>query len=285
MTLSQHAGFHSQNLRNLRKVTSTPALPQGIRVCLFDLDGVVTKTDFQHRQCWKRTFDPFLASAGEGERRPFTLTDYLRYVDGLPRHEAVRRFLDSRDIFLRPGEPNDPPEVRTIHGLANRKDELLSSCLDEEGIEPYPGSVRFIEAVRYAGMATAVVSASSHCAQVLDACALNDLFDIRVDGRTARTEGLQGKPSPDSYLHAASTLRVTPQQAAVFEDGPSGLKAAARGGFGFVAALDRCGQGGLLREEEPDLTIHDLAELLLPPIALSAPHRTAAQNRRAARGL
>ncbi|MFI7388079.1 HAD family hydrolase [Streptomyces sp. NPDC049813] len=255
-------------------MTPTPSLPAGIRVCLFDLDGVVTKTDVQHRQCWKRTFDPFLAGLEQEDQPPFTLTDYLRHVDGLPRHDAVRRFLGSRGQFLRPGSPGDPPDARTVHGLANRKDALLCACLAEEFVEPYPGTVRFIEAVRAAGMSTAIVSASSHCAQVLDASALSGLFDLRVDGRTARAESLHGKPSPDSYLHAASTLRVTPQQAAVFEDGPSGLRAAVRGGFGFVVAVDRCDEAAVLREEEPDLLVHDLAELLLPPVALGAPHAT-----------
>ncbi|MFD3880758.1 HAD family hydrolase [Streptomyces microflavus] len=244
--------------------TATLLLPDGIRACLFDLDGVITKTDVQHRQAWKRTFDPFL-QAYEGEAGgPFSLGDYMRHVDGMPRHEAVHRLLASRNIFLPPGDSHDPPGQDSEHALANRKDELLARSLANEFIEVYPGTIRFVRAARRASVHTAVVSASSHCTQVLQACGAADLFDTRIDGDTARERGLRGKPAPDSYTEAASELRITPGEAAVFEDGPSGIEAAVRGGFGWVVAIDRCGRREDLTEPGPDQVVDDLAELLQP---------------------
>ncbi|MFH8755928.1 HAD family hydrolase [Streptomyces atroolivaceus] len=241
-----------------------PALPAGVLACLFDLDGVITKTDIQHRRAWKRTFDPFLSGADGQSRCPFTLSDYLRYVDGLPRREAVHRFLLSRRIRLPLGHADEPAGHCSEHQLANRKNDLLTEFLDTEEIEAYPGSLRFVRAVRRAGLRTAVVSASSHCARILDACGLTSLFDIRVDGATVRERGLRGKPAPDPYLEAAAQLDIAPGRAAVFEDGPAGVEAAVAGAFGYVVAIDRCGLPDILEAQQPDALVHDLAELLLP---------------------
>ncbi|MFF2140030.1 HAD family hydrolase [Streptomyces sp. NPDC058193] len=239
-------------------------MPPQIKACLFDLDGVVTKTDVQHRQAWKLTFEPFLARYQGRAGSPFTLADYMRHVDGMPRHHAVHRFLQSRNIVLPPGDSDDPPHHHSEHGLANRKDELLSQSFAHEPIETYPGTIRFVRAVRRSGMSTAVVSASSHCAQVLEACGADDLFDTRIDGTRVRQRNLKGKPAPDSYIEAAAELRATPATTAVFEDGPTGIAAAAAGGFGWIVGLDRCGRHEDLAELGPDLVVNDLAELLLP---------------------
>ncbi|MFD3974104.1 HAD family hydrolase [Streptomyces cyaneofuscatus] len=244
-----------------------PHLPGSIRACLFDLDGVITKTDVQHRQAWKRTFDPFLGGYGGEAGRPFSLGDYVRHVDGMPRHAAVHHLLASRNIPLPPGDSHDPPGRGSEHALANRKDELLTRSLDDELIEVYPGTIRFVHAVRRAGMRTAVVSASSHCAQVLEACGADGLFDRRIDGHTVRERGLRGKPAPDPYTEAASELRVAPGEAAVFEDGPTGIQAAVTGGFGWIVAIDRCDRREDLTEPGPDLVVDDLAELLRPSTA------------------
>ncbi|MEU0984891.1 HAD-IA family hydrolase [Streptomyces griseus] len=275
------------NTRSTRSTRITPhgacppRLPDGIRACLFDLDGVITKTDVQHRQAWKETFDPFL-SEYEGEAgRPFSLGDYIRHVDGMPRHEAVHHLLASRNIPLPPGDSHDLPGQDSENALANRKDELLTRSLDDEFIEAYPGTLRFVRAARQAGMRTALVSASSHCAQVIGACGADHLFDTRIDGHTARERRLRGKPAPDSYNEAASELRVAPGEAAVFEDGPAGIEAAVRGSFGWIVAIDRCGRREDLLKPGPDLVVDDLAELLQPSTthARQAPTRGPANPR------
>ena len=67
-------------------------LPDGVTACLFDLDGVLTKTATVHAAAWKRMFDAFLA-VREGQPPFDAREDYARYVDGMPRSDGVRAFL------------------------------------------------------------------------------------------------------------------------------------------------------------------------------------------------
>jgi beta-phosphoglucomutase family hydrolase len=242
------------------------ALPEQIDACLFDLDGVLTSTAKVHARAWKAIFDEFLRRRAEetGEPfRPFDETvDYQRYVDGRHRSDGVRSFLASRGIELPGGHPEDSPSLDTVAGLGNRKNGRLLALLDELGVEAYPGSVRFVRAVRERGLKTAVVSASHNCRQVLRAAGIEELFDTRVDGTTLDSEGLAGKPEPDSYLAAARRLAVEPSRTAVFEDASAGVAAGRAGGFGLVVGVARHGNGETLRAAGAGTVVSDLAELL-----------------------
>jgi beta-phosphoglucomutase family hydrolase len=241
-------------------------LPDSIHACLFDLDGVLTQTAKVHAAAWKTTFDEYLKSRAErtGEQfRPFDqVHDYDEYVDGLPRYDGVRGFLQSRDIELPEGELDDPPSAETIHGLGNRKNEIVLQMIRKVGVEPYPGSVRYVHAVREAGLACAVVSSSTNTHDVLQAAGFADEFDHVIDGVVAEREHLKGKPAPDTYLAGARQLDVEPAAAAVFEDALAGVQAGRAGGFGFVVGVDRVGQADALREHGADIVVKDLAELL-----------------------
>src|ERR671937_937990 len=100
-------------------------LPETVKACLFDLDGVLTQTAKLHAEAWKSMFDAYLRERSErtGERfRPFDpIRDYDRYVDGKPRYDGVRSFLESRGIQLPEGTPADAPGIETVCGLGNRK--------------------------------------------------------------------------------------------------------------------------------------------------------------------
>jgi beta-phosphoglucomutase family hydrolase len=245
--------------------TETLGLPAGIRACLFDLDGVLTPTALVHAAAWKQMFDAYLRERAAQTGQPFepfdAAADYERYVDGKPRYDGVRSFLASRGIELSEGTPADPAGAETVCGLGNRKDELVVDLL-RRGVEPYPGSVRYVRAVRDAGLHRAVVSASVHCAEVLEAAGIADLFEVRIDGIVAAERRLRGKPAPDTFLAAAEGLGVPPSAAAVFEDALAGVEAGRAGGFGFVVGVDRVGQAEALREHGADVVVSDLAELL-----------------------
>ncbi|HET7690083.1 MAG TPA: beta-phosphoglucomutase family hydrolase [Nocardioidaceae bacterium] len=234
-------------------------LPSSIEACLFDLDGVLTQTAAVHKAAWKATFDPLLADAGQS---PFTDQDYLRYVDGRRRADGVRAFLASRGLDFPEGEPGDPPERQTVHGIGNQKNDRLLRELDEHGVEVYRGSERFLRSVREAGLSVAVVTASANAAAVLQAAGLTDLVETRVDGVVAARDGLRGKPAPDTFLAAAEALGVEPERAAVFEDALSGVQAGRSGGFGFVVGVDRAGQAEELRRRGAHVVVTDLADLL-----------------------
>ena len=216
-------------------------LPDSIRACLFDLDGVLTRTATVHFAAWKRTFDEFLQSheSGTGE---FTQADYNAYVDGRHRADGVRGFLASRSIVLPEGAAGDAPDAATVQGIATRKNELVLRELEEHGVEVYEGSVRYLRAVKEAGLATAVVTASANGAQVIAAGGFGDLIDARIDGVVAARDGLRGKPEPDTFLAGARALGVEPAEAVVYEDALSGVAAGRAGAFGFVVGVDRVGQ-------------------------------------------
>jgi beta-phosphoglucomutase family hydrolase len=241
-------------------------LPAGVRACLFDLDGVLTQTARIHATAWKTIFDAFLRERAEQGGEPFVpfdpVDDYDEYVDGKARSDGVRSFLASRRISLLEGEPDDPPTADTIHGIGNRKNELVLAIIRTGGVEPYAGSVCYVRAVRDAGLRRAVVSASTNCHDVLRAAGIADLFELAVDGIVAERAGLRGKPAPDAFLAAAETLGVSPAEAAVFEDALAGVAAGRAGHFAFVVGVDRAGQSEALRAHGADVVVDDLAELL-----------------------
>jgi beta-phosphoglucomutase family hydrolase len=241
-------------------------LPTDVRACLFDLDGVLTETATVHAAAWKRMFDQYLRAraARTGEQFvPFDpAADYGEYVDGKPRSDGVRSFLASRGIELSEGEADDPPDRETVRGLGNRKNELVLRLIHEQGVTPYPGSVRYLEAVRDAGLKRAVVSSSSNCHDVLVAAGIEKFFEARIDGVVAEREHLRGKPAPDTFLAGARALSVGPAQAAVFEDALAGVAAGQAGKFACVVGVDRVGHGEALLEHGATVVVRDLAELL-----------------------
>jgi beta-phosphoglucomutase family hydrolase len=236
-------------------------LPPSIRACLFDLDGVLTRTATVHFAAWKRTFDEFLQRFEPGQPE-FSQLDYNRYVDGKHRADGVRGFLASRGITLPEGTPGDPPEAATVQAIATRKNDMVLRELDEHGVEIYPGSVDYLRAVKDAGLATAVVTASANGEKVIAAGGFADLIDERVDGLVAARDGLRGKPEPDTFLAGARLLGVAPAEAVVFEDALSGVAAGKAGNFGYVVGVDRVGQAEGLAAEGADVVVQDLAELL-----------------------
>ncbi|MFG2933696.1 HAD family hydrolase [Streptomyces achromogenes] len=237
-------------------------LPDTIQACLFDLDGVVTKTAVVHAAAWKEAFDAFLRDYDGEQGRPFDAhADYDEYVDGRPRADGVRAFLASRGIHLPEGEPGDPPDARTVHGLGNRKNELLLEKIRTGGVEAYEGTLRYLEAVRAAGLRTAIVSSSANCQDVLRSVGAEHFFDVRIDGVVAAERNLPGKPRPDTFLAAARDLGVEASRAAVFEDALAGMDAGRAGRFGCVVGVDRVGQTEALYAHGADIVVKDLAEL------------------------
>jgi alpha,alpha-trehalase len=247
-------------------------LGRTIEAFLFDLDGVVTRTATLHARAWQQLFDGFLTSLeGDPERlAPFRLPeDYLAYVDGKPRYEGVRSFLQARAIDLPWGEPQDSPDERTVCGLGNRKDRYFNEVLAQEGVEVFPTTIALIRKLRIRSVGIACVSSSKNCRPILERAGIIDLFDVIFDGRDLEREGLAGKPRPDAFLRAAARLGVAPAWSAVVEDALSGVAAGKAGGFGLVIGVDRGAGRAALLAAGADVVVADLAEL---EPALAAPH-------------
>jgi beta-phosphoglucomutase family hydrolase len=241
-------------------------LPDSIRGCLFDMDGVLTETASVHDAAWKEAFDAFLRARAQSTGQPFVpfdpVRDYDEYVDGKPREEGTESFLASRGISLPAGRPDDKPGTQTIHGISNAKNEILLRRLHTDGVKAYAGSVRYVHAARDAGLNRAVVSSSANTREVLAAAGIEDLFEARIDGVVVAAEHLRGKPAPDAYLAGARALRLPPDACAVFEDALAGVEAGRAGQFGFVVGVDRVGQADELREHGASVVVKDLGDFL-----------------------
>lgn len=231
---------------------------------VLDLDGVITDTASVHAAAWKQLFDDYLKAEAAKTGAPFVPFDldgdYVTYVDGKPRYEGVRSFLESRGIHLDYGTPDDPPDAETVSGLGNRKNLLFTEVIRRDGPTVFEHSVKLIEHLRGCGLKSAVVSSSKNCELVLSSAGLMHLFDVMVDGNYAETNGLPGKPHPDTFVRACELIEVTPQQSVAFEDAVVGVEACRAGKFRLVVGVDRgVGRQGLL-DGGADIVVNDLGE-------------------------
>ncbi len=239
-----------------------------IAAFIFDTDGVITRTATVHAAAWKQMFDDFLAQRAAAAGTPFVPfsdTDYRIYVDGRARYDGVSAFLESREIALPWGHPNDPPDAETVCGLGIRKNDEFVSYVATHGVEAFESTLTFVRSLRELGIRTAAVSASENCRTVLEAAGAHDLFDVRVDGLDAAALELPGKPDPALFLEAASRLGVEPEAAAIVEDAIAGVRAGRRGGFGLVVGVDRVGDADALTGAGAHVVIGDLAQLVCGP--------------------
>src|SRR5689334_20954662 len=152
----------------------------GASALLFDLDGVLTPTAVVHEHAWQELFDDYLARTGHSQG--YQESDYFDHIDGKPRFDGVRDFLASRNIVLPEGPADDDPAHDTVHGLGNRKNKVFNDIVAAGGVQPFEGSVRFIDAALKRGLKLAVVSSSRNAVPVLKAAGLSDYFPVVVDG-------------------------------------------------------------------------------------------------------
>ena len=232
---------------------------------LFDLDGVLTSTAAIHARAWKRMFDEYLRDR-HPTQPPFDIdSDYKKYVDGKPRYEGVRSFLESRGIHLPYGQATDPPGDQSVCALGNRKQLLVQQAIDSGEVEPFESSVRWVQKLKDDGFRLGVVSSSRNCGPVLRAAKIEHFFETRVDGLTLAELNLPGKPAPDAFLKAAQNLGATPARTVVVEDAISGVQSGKAGGFGLVLGVDREGHADQLLANGADAIVSDLGEMLQTP--------------------
>lgn len=235
-----------------------------IHAFIFDLDGVLTETQEEHLKAWKHMFNQYLkerAKLTNTEYKPFEDSDYHNYVDGKPRYDGVRDFLKSRNISIPEGNEGDTPNMETVHGLGNRKDEYFEKILNEDGVKVYQSSIDFVRDIRKSGIKTAVVSSSKNCGQVLGVSHIQDLFEVKVDGNDLTRLKIPGKPDPAMFLEAAKRLGVEPKEAAIVEDALAGVEAGRRGNFGLVVGMAHAGDDQELKKHGADIAVYDLRRL------------------------
>jgi alpha,alpha-trehalase len=232
---------------------------------IFDMDGVVTQTATLHAAAWKELFDHFLEnrlSPGEA-LKPFTMDDYLRYVDGKPRYDGVISFLASRRIELPYGDPSDPPTEPTVCGLGNGKDKYFRELMEKRGVEAFASTVSLIQDLKAAGIKTGIFSASRNAKAILSAAGVLNLFDARVDGKVAQELGLPGKPHPATLLELTRRLGATSARTAVVEDAIAGVQAGRSGGFALIIGVNRSSTPGRLLDSGAHVEVADLGQVRL----------------------
>jgi beta-phosphoglucomutase-like phosphatase (HAD superfamily)/SHS2 domain-containing protein len=211
---------------------------------IFDLDGVVTQTATLHARAWQGLFDEFLSERARLTGTDFVPfdpeADYRRYVDGKSRLEGILSFLAARSIDVPVGERLDQPEHVTAHGLASRKDRYFVELLAREGVQVSGPALALLREARGRGVPIAVASSSHHCAEILEAGGVAELF-----------------------LEAAKRLGVAPAGAVVFEDAAAGVAAGRAGGFGLVIGVGRGAHAAALIESHADHVVADLGEVHL----------------------
>jgi beta-phosphoglucomutase family hydrolase len=237
---------------------------------IFDMDGVITRTASTHSQAWKRMFDAYLRVHAERAGEPFREfthgEDYLRHIDGRPRYQGVEGFLLSRGIRLPFGSPADAPELETVCGLGNRKNQLFNEIVESEGVGLYDSTIALIHQLQSEGVLIGLATSSRNSALILSKSGVSSLFGAVVDGLVSERLGLKGKPAPDIFVAAAGLLGVAPARAIVVEDAVSGVHAGARGGFALVIGLARDDNAEELRQAGADIVVPDLSDCPLSEI-------------------
>lgn len=235
-----------------------------IESVIFDLDGVVTKTAKVHARSWKVAFDKYLKirEKRDGETfHEFTDEDYLKFVDGKPRYNGVKSFLESRKITLPMGDLTDSPDTETVCGIGNNKNVSFREVLHDEGVEVYDSTVKFIKELKRNGIKIGVASSSKNCRYVLEAAGLTDLFETRVDGEVSIELGLNGKPEPDIFVRAAQNLGTLVAKSVCIEDASSGVAAGRNGGFALVVGVARENNKKELLKNGADIAVDDLDKI------------------------
>lgn len=218
-------------------------MPEGFRGAIFDVDGVLV--DSPHEAAWRDSLRELMEGDWAEIREQttwspdaFTAEVYQRQLSGKPRMEGALAALQYFDV----------PEPQTrVDAYADHKQEMVVALIEAGKFSAYPDALRFLLAVKDAGILVAAASSSKNAGLFLRQIRLDEFaeqdglhydwlepgltllaaFDVDISGRHFE----RGKPHPEIFLTAASELGVQPAAAFVVEDAVSGIQAAKAGAF------------------------------------------------------
>ena len=239
------------------------------RGAIFDVDGVLV--DSPHELAWRESLRKLMETEWREVRdqtswtpERFTPAVYQQVMAGKPRMAGARAALEHF------GVPD--VEVRAKRYAAAKQEQVVR-LIEEGRFMAFPDALRFILAVKGAGIRVAAASSSKNAGLFLErirldtfaaeqrldydfigpGMTLQELFDADISGR----DFPRGKPDPAIFLTAAQELGVRPADCFVVEDASSGVEAAKAGG---MAAL------GVARLDDRDLLVEARADLVVPTL-------------------
>ena len=230
------------------------------RAVIFDVDGVLV--DSPHEAAWREALAELmtgdwqeLRSAGSWSDDAFTSEVYRQVLSGRPRMDGARAALEYFAV---------PDAERRAVDYADRKQARLLQLIDERRFRAFEDGVRFVAAVRAAGIAVAAASSSKNAGLFLRAIPAHDRpgetlleqFDADLSGRPVA----HGKPDPELFLAAATELGVPAAACVVVEDAITGVQAAKAGGMAALGVA-RHGEAEDLARAGADLVVSSLDEV------------------------
>lgn len=193
--------------------TTRPTTKPAKRAVIFDVDGVLVRTDAMHERSWRAL------ARQEGLPFPDDLPDKLR---GVSRERSLQLVLgDALD--------RTTPDQRAAL-MARKNAAFLEEVNAMTPADTLPGVRELLTSLREAGLKLAAASASRNARVVLDRVDLTSSLDAIIDGHDAP----KAKPDPQCFLLAAAKLQVEPARCVVVEDAPAGVEAALQAGMRVV---------------------------------------------------
>jgi len=253
-------------------------MAEGFRGAIFDVDGVLV--DSPHEAAWRDVFNELMRTdwADIADRtswtpEAFTSEVYQQVLSGKPRMEGAMAALKYFGV---------PDPERRVGVYADRKQDMVVELIEAGKFSAYPDALRFLLAVKDAGIAVAAASSSKNAGLFLrqirldefaaregieygwitDGLSLLDAFDVDISGRHFE----RGKPHPEIFLTAAQELGVEPAAAFVVEDAVSGVQAAKAGAFAALGVA-RHDDEAILTEASADIVVTTLDEIDLAGLA------------------
>jgi beta-phosphoglucomutase-like phosphatase (HAD superfamily) len=253
-------------------------MANGFRGAIFDVDGVLV--DSPHEKAWREGLRQLMENDWSDIRDQtswapdaFTPQVYQREMSGKPRYKGAQAALEYFEV---------PDAERRAQEYGDRKQEMIVELIEAADFEEYPDALRFVLALKEAGVLIAAASSSKNAGAFLRLVRLDEfaereglsydfltpgftLLDI-LDGDVSGRDFEHGKPHPMIFQAAAEEIGVSPEEAFVVEDAANGIQAAKAGEFAALG-IARADDEDALAAEGADLVVTSLDDVSLDAIS------------------